>query len=124
MSNRLDWSPLPALQPYHKVCDVTYNPDIKSEAVEAALCRTEPPDVSIRPSDAPPRLDGAEKTAVMEGLLKNCRIKNQLLRECLAEFLGVYVLIVSKETLKMLKSPFTLEMLLMIQSSNKCSHKF
>uniref|UniRef100_H2TI82 Aquaporin 10b n=2 Tax=Takifugu rubripes TaxID=31033 RepID=H2TI82_TAKRU len=29
----------------------------------------------------------------MDGLLKNCRIKNQLLRECLAEFLGVYVLI-------------------------------
>lgn len=33
----------------------------------------------------------------MDGLLQNCRIKNQLLRECLAEFLGVYVLIVSKE---------------------------
>lgn len=34
----------------------------------------------------------------MDRLLKNCRIKNQLLRECLAEFLGVYVLIVSKDT--------------------------
>lgn len=33
----------------------------------------------------------------MDGLLQNCRIKNRLLRECLAEFLGVYVLIVSKE---------------------------
>lgn len=31
----------------------------------------------------------------MEALLRKCRIRNQLLRECLAEFLGVYVLIVS-----------------------------
>lgn len=45
----------------------------------------------------------------MEGLLKNCRVKNQLLRECLAEFLGVYVLIVSKDTRRMLKSPLNLE---------------
>lgn len=39
----------------------------------------------------------------MDGLLKNCRIQNQLLRECLAEFLGVYVLIVSKATRRMFK---------------------
>lgn len=112
MSNRLDRPPPPpALQPYHKVCDVTNNPGIKSEAVRAALCRAEPPDVSTRPSDAPPGLDGAEKPAVMEELLKNCRIRNQLLRECLAECLGVYVLIVSKDL-----SPLNLEMLLMIRS--------
>lgn len=91
MSHRLDWSRLPVPQPSHKVCDVTCNPRHKKRSGPRGA---EPPDVSIRPPDAPP---AAEETAAMDGLLQNCRIKNQLLRECLAEFLGVYVLIVSKE---------------------------
>uniref|UniRef100_H3DJL8 Aquaporin 10b n=1 Tax=Tetraodon nigroviridis TaxID=99883 RepID=H3DJL8_TETNG len=34
-----------------------------------------------------------EETSTMEKLLHKCQIRNRLLRECLAEFLGVYVLI-------------------------------
>lgn len=60
----------------------------------------------------------------MDGLLKNLRIKNQLLRECLAEFLGVYVLIVSKDVRRTLKSPLNLQTLLMIQPSNKSFANF
>lgn len=93
-----------ALQPYHKVCDVTCSTDIKSKADRGAPCRSDPPDVSVRASEPPPWLDCAEETAMMEGLLKNCRIKNRLLRECLAELLGVYVLIVSIDTWRMLKT--------------------
>lgn len=39
--------------------------------------------------------DSEEEAPGMERLLRKCRIRNKLLRECLAECLGVYVLIVS-----------------------------
>lgn len=95
MSDTFNCSPFPAadtLQPYHKACDVTRSNDIKSRAAlsGAVPCRSHPPDVSVQ---AP--LDGAEESSMMERLLSKCQIKNQLLRECLAELLGVYVLIVS-----------------------------
>lgn len=80
MSTRSSCSPFPAadpLQPSRKARDVARSADMKRDAVE-------PPDVGAR---APP--------GMMERLLNKCRIQNQLLRECLAEFLGVYVLIVS-----------------------------
>ncbi|KAM9838226.1 aquaporin-10b [Aulostomus maculatus] len=37
--------------------------------------------------------DCEEETSKMEGLLRRCRVRNQLVRECMAECLGVYVLI-------------------------------
>lgn len=41
--------------------------------------------------------DGADGTTTlgMETLLRKCRLRSQLVRECMAECLGVYVLIVS-----------------------------
>jgi len=36
-----------------------------------------------------------EPSGMMERLLRRCRVQNQLLRECMAECLGVYVMIVS-----------------------------
>lgn len=95
MSDRLGSSPFPAadaLQPHHKACDVTHRPDINRPAGRSKADGAGPPDVSVQ---AP--LDGAQGTSRMERLLNKCQIKNQLLRECLAEFLGVYVLIVSIE---------------------------
>lgn len=93
MSDRFHRSAFPAadtLQPYHKVSDVSRSPDIKRHAVLSKADGAGPPDVSVQ---AP--VDGAEETSMMERLLHHCQITNQLLRECLAEFLGVYVLIVS-----------------------------
>lgn len=87
MSARLHRSPSKRspLQPDHKARDVTGGPDIKRQAAGGA----EPPDVGVR---AP-----LEETSTMEKLLHKCQIRNRLLRECLAEFLGVYVLIVSNK---------------------------
>lgn len=55
----------------------------------------DPPDKSVPAPKAHLWPDPAEETSVMERLLKKCQIKNKLVRECLAECLGVYILIVS-----------------------------
>jgi hypothetical protein len=58
-------------------------------------------DVSFRAPSAvkdphwPYAEDLAESSGMMERLLRKCRVQNQLVRECLAECLGVYILIVS-----------------------------
>ena len=36
-----------------------------------------------------------ESSGMMERLLRKCRVRNQLVRECMAECLGVYIMIVS-----------------------------
>lgn len=105
MSYKVNYSPLlrantPPAQPCHKVCDVAYSSSVKgqtllSQADSAVLCRSDPPDDSVPTLKAHPWPDGAEETSGMERLLKKCRIRNQLFRECMAECLGVYVLIVS-----------------------------
>ncbi|XP_074469492.1 aquaporin-10b [Sebastes fasciatus] len=106
MSYKVNYSPLllrahtpPRTQPGHKVCDVAYGSSMKgqtllSQADSAVLCGSDPPD------DSSPALKkahlwphGAEQTSGMERLLKKCQIRNQLVRECMAECLGVYVLI-------------------------------
>ncbi|CAL8396943.1 unnamed protein product [Gadus morhua 'NCC'] len=56
-------------------------------------------DVSFRAPSAvkdphwPYAEDLAESSGMMERLLRKCRVQNQLVRECLAECLGVYILI-------------------------------
>ncbi|XP_044192491.1 aquaporin-10b [Thunnus albacares] len=104
MSYKVNYSPLlhahtPPTQPCHKVSDVAYSSSMKgqtllSQADSAVLRRSDPPDDSVPALKAhlwPP--DGAEETSGMERLLGKCRIRNQLVRECMAECLGVYVLI-------------------------------
>lgn len=98
-ARRPSFPPRP-LRSDHKARDVTRSPDIKGRAAPgkadcAALGRPGPPRVSVRPPRPPPSPPRLDDTPTMERLLKKCRIENRLLRECLAEFLGVYVLIVS-----------------------------
>lgn len=66
-----------------------------SQAHGAVSCGSDPPDDSVPALRAHLWTDGAEETSGMERLLRKCRIRNQLVRECMAECLGVYVLIVS-----------------------------
>lgn len=111
MSHSVKYSPLlrsHTLSPpqlCHKVCDAANSSSMKgqtllSKADGAVLCGSD----DLLEDDVPalkaqPWPDVAEG-AGMEKLLKKCQIRNQLMRECLAECLGVYVLIVSKfETL-------------------------
>ncbi|CAL8308669.1 unnamed protein product [Merluccius merluccius] len=51
-------------------------------------------DVSVRGTAAveDPRRQH-KPPAVMERLLRRCRVRNQLVRECMAECLGVYIMI-------------------------------
>ncbi|KAG7225524.1 hypothetical protein INR49_027520 [Caranx melampygus] len=65
-----------------------------SGADAAVLCGSDPPDDSGGPTlKAQLWPDGAEESSRMERLLKKCQIRNQLVRECMAECLGVYILI-------------------------------
>ncbi|XP_039675502.1 aquaporin-10b isoform X2 [Perca fluviatilis] len=64
-----------------------------SQADSEVLCGSDPPDDRVPPLKAHLRPDGAEETSGMERLLRKCQIRNQLVRECMAECLGVYVLI-------------------------------
>lgn len=64
-------------------------------ADSVVLCR---PDVSVPVPKTHLCSQDEEEPSVMERLLKKCQLKNQLCRECLAEVLGVYVLIVSIST--------------------------
>ncbi|XP_076610549.1 aquaporin-10b [Chaetodon auriga] len=85
-------------QPCHKVCDVAYSSSMKGQTLlsktdSAVLCGSDQPDDGVPPLKAHLWPDGAEESAGMERLLRKCQIRNQLVRECLAECLGVYVLI-------------------------------
>ncbi len=101
----MNYSPLlhthtPSPQPCHKVCDVAYSCPMKgqtllSRADSAVLCGSELPDDSSPALKAHLWPDSAEEVMGMERLLKKCQIKSQLVRECLAECLGVYILMVS-----------------------------
>ncbi|XP_040910125.1 aquaporin-10b [Toxotes jaculatrix] len=103
MSYKVNYSPLlhahtPPPQPCHKVCDVAYSSSMKgqtlpSQADGAVLCGSDPPDDSVPALKSHLWPDGAEGTSGMERLLKKCQIRNQLVRECMAECLGVYILI-------------------------------
>ncbi len=88
MSYKVNYSPLlrahtPPPQPCHKVCDVAHSSNMRGQTLlsKAVLCGSDPPDDS--------------ETSGMERLLRKCKIKNQVFRECMAECLGIYVLIVS-----------------------------
>ncbi|AWP21524.1 Aquaporin [Scophthalmus maximus] len=94
MSYKVNYSPLlrantPAPQPCHKVRDVANSSSMKGQTLlgqtdgGAVFCGSGP---HLWP-------DGAEETPAMERLLRKCRIRNRLVRECMAECLGVYVLI-------------------------------
>lgn len=97
-----NYSPLPRAHtlPSHKVCDVAYSSSMKgqtllSQADSAVLCGSDPPEDRVPALKAHLWPDAAEESSGMERLLRKCQIRNQLVRECLAECLGVYVLIVS-----------------------------
>ncbi|XP_049890354.1 aquaporin-10b [Epinephelus moara] len=101
MSYKVKYPPLlpvrtPLPQPCHKVCDVVYTSSMKGQTL---LSRTDYEPLCGSPHDSDPSLkdhpllQGVEETVGMERLLKKCQIKNQLMRECMAECLGVYVLI-------------------------------
>lgn len=85
------YAPLPP--PCHKVCDVAYSCRMKrqtlpSQAEGAVQCWVR---CTWRSENSPV----AEETSGMERLLRKCQIRNQLVRECMAECLGVYILMVS-----------------------------
>jgi len=98
----MNYSPLlrvhsPPPQPCHKVCDVEYSSSMKGQSVlsqadRAVLCGAPPPAAT---GPALKDLLWPEESSGMERLLRKCHIRNQLARECMAECLGVYVLIVS-----------------------------
>ncbi|XP_074542273.1 aquaporin-10b isoform X2 [Halichoeres trimaculatus] len=82
----------------HKVCDADNSSSMKgqtlhSKADGAVWCGSDDlPEYNVPALKAQPWPDGTED-AGMEKLLRKCQIRNQLVRECLAECLGVYVLI-------------------------------
>ncbi|CAK6949271.1 aquaporin-10b [Scomber scombrus] len=100
MSYKVNYSPLlrahtPPARQCHKVCDVAHGSSMKgqtllSQADGAVLCGSDPPDDSVKALKA--HL-WSEETSEMERLLGKCRIRSQLVRECMAECLGVYILI-------------------------------
>ncbi|CAJ1083344.1 aquaporin-10b [Xyrichtys novacula] len=86
-------------EPSHKECDAVISSSMKGQTLlrktdSAVLFRSDDP-----PDDGTPALKAqawpqrAEEMAGVEQLLRKCQIKNKLVRECLAECLGVYVLI-------------------------------
>ncbi|XP_068567252.1 aquaporin-10b [Cebidichthys violaceus] len=103
MSYKVSYSPplrarTPPPQLCHKVCGVACSPSVKgqtllTQAECAVLCGSDPPGDEVPALKAHLWLDGAEKHSGMERLLRKCQIRNQLVRECMAECLGVYVLI-------------------------------
>ncbi|XP_075306573.1 aquaporin-10b [Odontesthes bonariensis] len=100
MSYKVNYYPLlnATPQPSSKLCDVDYGSSMKgqtllSEAEGAELSRTDPPDYSDPSLKAHLGQDSEEENSEMQRLLKRCRIRSQLVRECLAECLGVYILI-------------------------------
>lgn len=106
MSHKINYSPLlrahtppppPLPQPCHKVCDVSSveGRTLLSRAGGAVLCGSDPPDDSAPALNAHPWPDSAEESSKMDRLLRKCQIRNQLVRECMAECLGVYIMIVS-----------------------------
>ncbi|XP_034561543.1 aquaporin-10b [Notolabrus celidotus] len=104
MSHNVKYSPLlrsHTLTPpqlCHKVCDAAHSSSMKgqtllSKADGAVLCRSEDlADDSVPALKAQLWPDRKEETG-MEKLLRKCQIRSTLVRECLAECLGVYVLI-------------------------------
>uniref|UniRef100_UPI0037E83D80 aquaporin-10b n=1 Tax=Semicossyphus pulcher TaxID=241346 RepID=UPI0037E83D80 len=105
MSHKVQYSPLPRAhmppppQPCHKVCDVARGCGMKGQPLLgradcAVLCRSEdPPDDGVPALRAQLWPDGEEEASGMDRLLWRCQIRSELVRECLAECLGVYVLI-------------------------------
>ncbi|KAM9737275.1 aquaporin-10b [Menidia menidia] len=101
MSYKASYSPLlnATPQPGRKLCDVEHGSGqrgqtLLSEADSAVQCGSDPPDYSFPSPRGRPRRDSQEEEASdMERLLRRCRVRNRLLRECMAECLGVYVLI-------------------------------
>ncbi|TKS88328.1 Aquaporin-10 [Collichthys lucidus] len=66
---------------------------LPSKSGSAVLCGSDPQDDGVPALKAHSWPDGVDESSVMERLLRKCQIRNQLVRECLAECLGVYVLI-------------------------------
>ncbi|XP_068431314.1 aquaporin-10b [Clinocottus analis] len=88
----------PSPQPRRKVSDEACRSSVKgqtllSQADSAAPCGSHPPVDGVPALKAHLWRGGAEETSGMERLLRKCQIRNQLVRECMAECLGVYVLI-------------------------------
>lgn len=96
-------TPPPPPHPCHKVYDVVHTSSIKGQTLlgqpEIVVGGLAGLDVSVGGTAAvrdrrwPYGLE--ESSGMMERLLRRCRVQNQLLRECMAECLGVYVMIVS-----------------------------
>ncbi|XP_053303460.1 aquaporin-10b [Pleuronectes platessa] len=100
MSYQASYSPQPpAPRLSHKASDAAGGSSMKGQTLlgqthgGAGLCGSGAPDASDPALTDPLWLDGAEETSGMERLLRKCQIRNQLVRECMAECLGVYVLI-------------------------------
>lgn len=82
-------------QPCHKACDVAYSPGMKGQTLHGKADGADLPGGSVLVPKAQLWPDSEEEAPSMERLLRKCRVRNELVRECLAECLGVYVLIVS-----------------------------
>lgn len=100
MSYRANYSPLlsthtPPLQSCYKACDVANSSGMKGQTLLGKGDIVDQPGKSVPAPKAHLWPDPAEEIPVMERLLKKCQIRNKLVRECLAECLGVYILIVS-----------------------------
>ncbi|XP_061598294.1 aquaporin-10b [Cololabis saira] len=100
MSSKAGYSPLLGASPQacHKLCDVAFPSSVKgqtlpSEADGGGQCESGPPDYSSPAGSAHLGPDGAEDSSVMDKLLHKCQIRSQLARECMAECLGVYIII-------------------------------
>lgn len=80
--------------PPHKPCDVSRSmkgrAPVRADLSGSDLQVWSQPRLRTRPGPERP-----EEGSGMERVLRRCRIQNQLIRECLAECLGVFVLIVS-----------------------------
>ncbi|KAM3596298.1 uncharacterized protein V6R79_011913 [Siganus canaliculatus] len=84
--------------PCSKVCDVEYNSSMKGQTLLRGTDRAAPPGSEPLDDNVPLktdlRPDRAEEPSRMEKTLRRCRIRNKLIRECLAECLGVYVFMI------------------------------
>ena len=96
-------TPPPPPHPCHKVHDVVYTLSMKRQALPRrpeSVVALPGLDVSFGATAAvkDPHwqyAEGLEESGMMERLLRKCRIQKQLVRECMAECLGVYIMIVS-----------------------------
>ncbi|XP_068189351.1 aquaporin-10b [Antennarius striatus] len=80
----------------YKSCDVSSGSDMKVQPLLGEADGAEDPGGSEPPVERVLPLRAHllwEETSGMERLLRKCRLRNRLLRECLAEGLGVFVLI-------------------------------